>query len=82
LPFCKNQAKKLTQGATNKNLVIKDLKTIKLFCPDYNKQLRILDKLERIDNQLIKIHKSLSNQSSYINALSSSILRKAFQGEL
>ena len=82
LPFCKNQAKKLTQGATNKNLVIKDLKTIKLFCPDYNEQLKILDRLKSIDNQLIKINKSLSNQSSYTNALSSSILRKAFQGEL
>lgn len=79
LPFCKKQAEKLTQGATNKNLVIKDLKTIKLFCPDYTEQLKILDRIERIDKQLIKIYQALSNQSSYINALSSSILRKAFQ---
>ena len=81
LPFCKKQAEKLTQGATNKNLVIKDLKTIKLFCPEYSEQLKIVKTLDNIDNSFKKLNMSLNEQSSYINALPSSILRKAFNGD-
>jgi len=81
LPFCKKQAEKLTQGATNKNLVIKDLKKIKLYCPDYTDQMKIVDKITKIDIKFSKIKELLSEQQSYINALSSSILRKAFNGE-
>jgi type I restriction enzyme S subunit len=81
LPFCKKQAEKLTQGATNKNLVIKDLKTIKLFCPEYSEQLKIVGLLEKMDDKLNRLNISLKEQSSYIDALPSSILRKAFNGE-
>ena len=81
LPFCRKQAEKLTQGATNKNLVIKDLKTIKLFCPEYSEQLKIVKTLEKIDNSLKKFNMSLNEQSTYIKALPSSILRKAFNGD-
>jgi len=81
LPFCRKQAEKLTQGATNKNLVIKDLKTIKLFCPEYSEQLKIVKILENIDNSFKKLNMSLNEQSSYISALPSSILRKAFNGD-
>ena len=82
LPFCRKQAEKLTQGATNKNLVIKDLKKIKLFCPDYSEQQKIVSILENIDDKLNFLSKSLVEQSSHINALSQSVLRKAYQGEL
>jgi len=81
LLFCRKQAEKLTQGATNKNLVIKDLKTIKLYCPEYSEQLKIVKTLEKIDNSLKKFNMSLNEQSTYIKALPSSILRKAFNGD-
>jgi type I restriction enzyme, S subunit len=81
LSFCRKQAYKLTQGATNKNLVIKDLKTIKLFCPEYSEQLKIVKKLENIDNTLNKLNVSIDERATYINALASSILRKAFNGD-
>jgi len=81
LSFCKKQADKLTQGATNKNLVIKDLKTIKLFCPEYSEQIKIVKVLEKYDKILSKLNISINECCSYINALHSSILRKAFNGE-
>jgi type I restriction enzyme S subunit len=81
LPFCRKQAEKLTQGATNKNLVIKDLKKIKLFCPDYSEQQKIVSTLENIDDKLNLLNKSFKEQSSYIGVLSSSILRTVFNGD-
>jgi type I restriction enzyme S subunit len=81
LPFCRKQAEKINQGATNKNLVIKDLKKIKLFCPDYSEQQKIVSILKKIDDKLNLLNKSFKEQSSYIDALPSSILRKAFNGD-
>jgi type I restriction enzyme S subunit len=82
IPYVKKQAEFYTQGATNKNLVIQDLKKIKLYCPNIGEQRKILERLDRIDNDCNELNNAIIEQQSYINALPAAILRKAFAGEM
>jgi type I restriction enzyme S subunit len=50
--------------------------------PDINTQKSIVEKIEKYKQKSVILQSCIGEQSTYINALPSSILRKAFKGEL
>jgi type I restriction enzyme S subunit len=73
--------KYLSKGSNTRFLTIKILSTLNFLVPLKNEQERIINELKLKSEAIKKIHSYLYEQSSYINALPSSILRKAFNGE-
>lgn len=81
-PICKIQAEELTQGAANRNLVIKDLKTISFPLPPLSEQERIADYLSKKLTEVERLKKTLQEQLEAINQLPATLLSRAFRGEL
>ena len=72
-----------TKGAAIKNIVsVKELKTIPIKVPNLNKQKEICDKLDRYLQLSNQTQSKLEGQLAYLKQLKSSILSKAFKGEL
>jgi type I restriction enzyme S subunit len=81
-PLCKSQAEQLTQGAANRNLVIKDLKQIELHVPPLPKQQQIASTLTEQMQEVERLKQNLKEQLDTINKLPAVLLRRAFKGEL
>ena len=78
-----NNGSLLTKGAAIKNIVsVKELKTIPIKVPNINKQKEICDKLDRYLQLSNQTQSKLEEQLAYLKQLKSSILSKAFKGEL
>jgi type I restriction enzyme, S subunit len=74
--------KALSQGSAYQALTIEKLKEYSIPIPTFKEQEKILAKLDEISNQTIKTQSKLEEQLAYLNQLKSSILSKAFKGEL
>ncbi|RKZ83679.1 MAG: hypothetical protein DRR19_18770 [Candidatus Parabeggiatoa sp. nov. 1] len=81
-PICRTQAEFLTQGMANRNLVIKDLKLIKIPLPSISKQKGIINIAKEKLTLFRQLQKTLEEQLQAINLMPSAILRQAFNGEL
>jgi type I restriction enzyme S subunit len=82
-PIGKEQAENLTQGMANRNLVIRDIKTIEIPIPSTIEEQRKI--AERLNEQLQAVEtlkKSLTEKLEAIKKLPASLLRKAFAGEI
>jgi type I restriction enzyme S subunit len=75
------QFEKQKRGNSQKNLSLEDIKNLIIPFPSISEQQHISNVIKTILNSIEKINNLLNEQSSYIHALSSSILRKAFNGE-
>jgi len=71
----------ISKGSNINNLRNEDFASIKIPYPSLEEQKRIVTIIEEKLNAVEKAKKLITEQSSYINALPSSILRKAFNGE-
>ena len=81
-PICKEQAKALTQGVGNQNLVLKDLKQIEFPLPSLLKQKYIASELKEKMAQVEKLRTGIEKQLEAIATLPQAILIKAFKGEI
>ncbi len=81
-PICRKQAETLTQGAANRNLVLKDLKRINFPLPSILKQQQIVAEVSSKMENVKTLENSLKSQLEAINQIPSAILRKAFNGQL
>jgi len=77
----KNQFLSKASGAIVKNLNIDIVKNTEIPLPELEDQIKIVEILDKKSRNIEKIKNLLNEQFLYINALSSSILRKAFNGE-
>ena len=71
-----------TQGATRPRVTLKELRQMILPKPSYEEQLIIVDKIKYLKDKSKKIQSKLEEQLAYLQQLKSSILSKAFKGEL
>jgi restriction endonuclease S subunit len=77
----KKQFENEARGAIVKNLNIDIVKEVIIPLPKMTEQANIVKILDEKYSTIEKVKDLLKEQSSYIDALSSSILRKAFNGE-
>ncbi len=80
-PICKEQAKALTQGVGNQNLVIKDLKQIEFPLPPLPEQKRIATKLRELMQEVERARTACEKQLEAVKALPSAYLREVFESE-
>ena len=80
-PICKEQAKALTQGVGNQNLVIKDLKQIEFPLPPLPEQKRIATKLQELMQEVERARTACEKQLEAVKALPSAYLREVFESE-
>jgi type I restriction enzyme S subunit len=80
-PICKKQAESLTQGAANRNLVIKDLKCIEIPLPPLSEQKRIAAILNEQMEAVEKARKATEAQLEAAKALPAAYLRAVFESE-
>jgi type I restriction enzyme S subunit len=80
-PFCRIQAKALTQGMANRNLVIKDLKRIVLPVPTISEQTQINNTITNKLSIMEDLRKIVESQLMEITSLPLVLLREAFQGD-
>ena len=69
-------------GSIFQAITIDDIKSIEINVPTYDEQKHIVKIIETKLTVVEKVKKAIEEQQSYINVLSSAILRKAFQVEL
>ena len=81
-PFCRMQAKNLTQGMANRNLVLQDLKRIELPVPTLSEQKIIVSMLAEKMAHVESIKKAIDEEMNLIGKLPATLLRQAFNGEL
>jgi len=77
----KKQFENAARGAIVRNLNIDIVKKVKIPLPGIKEQKQIVELIESKFNAVERVNNVLSEQSVYINALPSSILRKAFNGD-
>jgi len=77
----KKQFENEARGAIVRNLNIDIVKKVNIPLPEISIQQQLVKILESKFNSIDKMKYLINEQSSYINALPSSILRKAFNGE-
>jgi type I restriction enzyme S subunit len=82
LKFNKDKLNELGSGTTFKELSTSSLMSFKIPVPSIAEQKRIANIIEIKLTAVIKAINVIDEQSVYISALPSSILKKAFQGEL
>ena len=80
-PICRAQAKSLTQGVGNQNLVIKDLKRIELPLSPLPEQKRIAAKIQELMHEVERAHSACEKQLEAAKALPSAYLREVFESE-
>jgi type I restriction enzyme S subunit len=78
--FTRKQAEHLTQGAANRNLVLKDLRRITLFCTSYDEQRRITAEIERQFAIVEKAKQAATEQLAAAQSLNAAFLRDVFEG--
>lgn len=82
-PYAREQAKKRTRGTANKNLVISDIKEIKIHFPkSLNNQQSIVTKLDTLSTGTQKLEATYRQKLADLEELRQLFLRKAFEGEL
>jgi type I restriction enzyme S subunit len=79
-PFCRVQAKELTQGMANRNLVLRDLKRIELPLPPVDEQMRVTRFLNEKLMAVETLRGLLETQFAEINHFRATLLRHAFTG--
>jgi len=75
------QFESLKRGNSQKNLSLEDVKNLNIPFPSILEQQYVVDLAETELNLIEKLQKIINEQFTYINALPSSILRKAFNGD-
>lgn len=80
--FGRTQAANLTQGMANRNLVIQDLKRIRIPTPPVPDQVRIAAILNEQIYSAERTRKAIEEELDTINKLPAALLRRAFAGEL
>ncbi|MGI2182632.1 restriction endonuclease subunit S [Shewanella oncorhynchi] len=78
MPDCYNQSQNLTRGATNKDLGLKRMVNIEMYCPPLAEQKKYSDFITNINEQL----SALLIVSQQYEVLFNSLIQKAFNGEL
>jgi type I restriction enzyme S subunit len=81
-PSGRDQAYSLTQGMANRNLVLKDLKQIKIPFLPLSEQRRIAAILNEQMEAAERLRGDLEKQLHEINSLPAALLRRVFNGEL
>ena len=71
-----------TQGTTRPRVTLKELRQMILPKPSYEEQLIIVEKIKYLKDESKQTQSKLEEQLRYLKQLKSSILSKAFQGEL
>jgi len=79
--FYFNQVNLFLAGSTRERISRSNLESIKVNLTSLDEQQLIINQLEKENNIINKLSKFCVLQSVYINALPSSILRKAFNGD-
>jgi len=77
----KKQFENKARGAIVRNLNIDIVKKVNVPLPEINEQQQIVNIIESKLNAVEKVKNKINEQSTYINTLPSSILRKAFNGD-
>ncbi|MBW2331924.1 MAG: restriction endonuclease subunit S [Deltaproteobacteria bacterium] len=80
-PICREQAKALTQGVGNQNLVIKDLKRIEFPLSPLPEQKRIAAKIQDLMQEVERARTACEKQLEAAKALPAAYLRGVFEGE-
>lgn len=78
-PMCRKQAKALTQGVGNQNLVIKDLKRIEFPLPPIPEQKRLASKLQELMQEVECGRTACKKQLEAAKALPAAYLREVFE---
>ncbi|NUN63297.1 hypothetical protein HCU40_00725 [Pseudanabaena biceps] len=81
-PLCRVQSANLTQGAANRNLVIRDIKRITLPLPPLEVQQHLVTVITEDMTNMKHLQRSLQDQLNTIKQLPAALLRQAFNGEL
>lgn len=81
-PLCRVQSANLTQGAANRNLVIRDIKRITLPLPPLEVQQHLVTVITENMTNMKYLQRSLQDQLDTIKQLPAALLRQAFNGEL
>jgi type I restriction enzyme, S subunit len=82
-PIGKEQADNLTQGAANRNLVIRDIRIIEIpIPPTIEEQHKVAEMIDERMKEIEKLSKALTAQLAAINKMPAALLRKAFAGEI
>ena len=76
--YVQNVSKSKKTGSAIRRIILKDIRTLKIFLPDLNKQEEFIEKSKIIGN-IKKIQKE-SSKETYM--LFDALLQKAFKGEL
>lgn len=81
-PFVQKQFHSLAAGSVVKNISGDLLKKTKVIIPSIKKQTETIERLEQLSEEIYQIKEIYSNKLKNLTALKSSILNKAFSGEL
>jgi len=81
-PFVQKQFHSLAAGAVVKNISGDLLKKTKVIIPSIKKQTETIERLEKLSKEIYQIKEIYNNKLKNLTALKSSILNKAFSGEL
>ena len=81
-PFVQKQFHSLAAGSVVKNISGDLLKKTKVIIPSIKKQTETIERLEQLSKEIYQIKEIYSNKLKNLTALKSSILNKAFSGEL
>jgi type I restriction enzyme S subunit len=79
--FFENYIWQNASGSIFQAITIDDIKNIEISLPTYDEQKRIVNIIGEKINIIEIVKKAINEQSAYINALSQSIFRKAFNGD-
>ena len=80
-PICREQAKALTQGVGNQNLVIKDLKRIEFPLSPLPEQKRIAAKIQDLMQEVERARTACEKQLEAAKALPAAYLQEVFKSE-
>lgn len=81
-PLGRKQAEDLTQGMANRNLVIKDIRKIRIPVPSISQQEQIVAKITEQKLITQRLIQTSQGQLNTIEKLPATLLRRAFNGEL
>jgi type I restriction enzyme S subunit len=81
-PMARDQAHKLTRGAANRNLVLKDVKRIEIPIATYEEQKRIIDRTNLLQKEIAQLSQYQTQVEDEIELMAQAILKAAFSGRL
>lgn len=81
-PLCYSQACAKTRGVANRNLVLKDIKSICVVVPSLEAQQQVVEALDALNDKTTQLKTELTAKIGMFNQLKASVLDGAFRGEV